>query len=76
MAWRTVQGQGTRSINDRINLMFQDADLMPLMIAENYVSMIPSGVGLDDPKRMVLCPTAPVCENLSRSHCKPHCAPW
>ena len=42
-----------RSLNDRQNLMFQDADLMPLMIQENYINFKPTLAGTDDAKRMV-----------------------
>lgn len=40
-------------INERINLMFQDADLMPLFIAENYINMVPASAAADDAARMV-----------------------
>ena len=48
-----LNGRTQNSINDRINLMFQDADLMPLFIAENYINMIPPNVANDSVERMV-----------------------
>jgi hypothetical protein len=42
-----------KSISDRVNLMFQDADLMPLMIQENYINFKPTSAGGDEAKRMV-----------------------
>jgi len=48
-------------INERINLMFQDADLMPLFIAENYINMVPASAAADDAARMDLVAQAAQC---------------
>ncbi|KAK3242089.1 replication factor C subunit 1 [Cymbomonas tetramitiformis] len=49
------------TVGERIDLMFQDADILPLFIQENYIQMRPTDAGNDEGKRMDLIARAADC---------------
>ena len=52
-----MQPERSLSLNDRMNLVFQDSDIIPLFIQENYINMRP-GAAHSDLSRMVGSPAA------------------
>ena len=55
-----MQPERSLPLNDRMNLVFQDSDIIPLFIQENYINLRPCAAH-SDLSRMVGMPAAMSC---------------